>query len=238
MTLNTDIPAAIAAAASAWNRAVGSTNPRLLFCKDDSARNNANECLVSGTDKNRDNTDVLINVVSGNNSGWIHRQDAVLPAILGANHCGSTYACVKPRGFASQLQFLANIDKLRWLPINEKHLLDLTMVIEEPAWSYSSGTERFTGIFWTDDASKHLDPVNPTERQEIPGLNPSFAYIWIYAPGVVMHEFGHTAGLTDLYRFTGYPNYLMGPARNYDSTSIPSEDKAYIRQVYHNHSPH
>ena len=53
-----------------------------------------------------------------------------------------------------------------------------------------------------------------------------------------MHEFGHTAGLTDLYHLAGYSDYLMGPLENYDTISIPSKDKAYIRQIYHNHSPH
>ncbi len=53
---------------------------------------------------------------------------------------------------------------------------------------------------------------------------------------MIMHEFGHTAGLTDLYHLTGYSGYLMDT--NYDETSIPSRDKAYIRQVYHNHNRH
>ena len=90
----------------------------------------------------------------------------------------------------------------------------------------------------TYNASRHLAAVNPSDRANIPTHAPSFAYTWIYAPGVIMHEFGHTAGLTDLYHLTGYSNYLMGPASNYNASSIPSTDKAYIRQVFSNHVPH
>lgn len=52
----------------------------------------------------------------------------------------------------------------------------------------------------------------------------------------MMHEFGHTAGLTDLYNFTGHDNYLMG--KGVGTTSIPSREKEYIKQVYDGHNPH
>lgn len=62
-----------------------------------------------------------------------------------------------------------------------------------------------------------------------------------------MHEFGHAAGLTDLYLFKQpdqcntlgryhYPGYLMDV--NMGVNSIPYVDKAYIRQVYENHRAH
>ena len=60
----------------------------------------------------------------------------------------------------------------------------------------------------------------------------------LYMPTIMMHEFGHAAGLTDIYLYKDsqnkdtYPNYLMGPLENYDTASIPHVDRAYLRQVY------
>ena len=45
-----------------------------------------------------------------------------------------------------------------------------------------------------------------------------------------MHEFGHTAGLTDLG--STYSGYLMHQSR--DDLVIPVEDIEYLRQVYRN----
>ncbi len=58
---------------------------------------------------------------------------------------------------------------------------------------------------------------------------------------MMMHEFGHTAGLTDLYLFDvgrnrDYNNYLM--RSEYGVSSVPIVDRAYIRQVYEGHNPH
>ena len=225
----TFIPEAMDEAARQWNIAARS-NPGLLVCKDDGSTNG---CVFNGTDRITDNKDVLVNALPGDNVGFLHRRDPWEVFVLGSNHCGNTYACVKPRGVLSSLQF---VTKLRWLPLVNDHLQDLTMVIEEPAWLYNDSTGRFTGRLWTDVDSRHLTAVNPSDRANIPGLEQAFAYTWIYAPGVIMHEFGHTAGLTDLYHLTGYSGYLMDT--NYDETSIPSRDKAYIRQVYHNHNRH
>ena len=73
----------------------------------------------------------------------------------------------------------------------------------------------------------------------IPGIDSSKTYRWAHAPGVVMHEFGHTAGLTDLYNYTGYNFDDNGDGKvdrlihtNYGVDAIPPKDKEYMRQVY------
>ena len=49
----------------------------------------------------------------------------------------------------------------------------------------------------------------------------------------MMHEFGHTAGLDDLYKYPNqYPNYLMSYSGK--KLSIPILDIRYINQVYRN----
>ncbi len=224
---------AIPKAAAAWNLVRATPpNPNVLFTS------------TSGSDD-----DVVINVVQGGKSarldvlqGRPHRRDPW--SVLGLHHCGNTYACVKPKDLSIfPLQWIAT--QFNWLTsILGDHMPEMYMALEEPAWSYSSDTDRFTRYIWTGVASKHLDPLNRTERGVIPGLDANDACFWLFAPGVVMHEFGHTAGLTDLYDYKDsndnyyYPNYLMGPLENYDATSIPHVDRAYLRQVYetNNHS--
>ena len=62
-----------------------------------------------------------------------------------------------------------------------------------------------------------------------------------------MHEFGHAAGLEDLYRLEGgisceilgicsYADYIMGRVEK--PTAIPNEDRDYLRDVYYNHTLH
>ena len=56
--------------------------------------------------------------------------------------------------------------------------------------------------------------------------------IQIYLPSVIMHEFGHTAGLDDLYKYDGYSGYLMDDTHGF--TAIPTPDRDYLRQAYRN----
>ena len=110
---------------------------------------------------------------------------------------------------------------------------NMELVMEEPAWQFVGGL--FYRLYWTDDVGKHNRRFNGQEMNAS-GANNADRPTWFYAPGVMMHEFGHTAGLTDLYNFTGHNNYLMG--RGVGTTLLPTKDKEYIKQVYHGHSSH
>ena len=59
-----------------------------------------------------------------------------------------------------------------------------------------------------------------------------------YAKSVVTHEFGHAAGLVDLYKYVNedgtdiYEDFLMG---SFASIGVPGNDIRYIQQTYRNH---
>ena len=79
-----------------------------------------------------------------------------------------------------------------------RHMVNMTMTIEQPV--YSGGNE----YYWTDDD----DVVDPDVENED----------WIYLPGIIMHEFGHTWRL-------GHPipdlESIMGPG---NSAALPKSD--------------
>ena len=81
-------------------------------------------------------------------------------------------------------------------PANGAHRINVTMLIEQPV--YASGQQ----FYWTND-----DGV-------VNGAGP-----WVYLPGVVMHEFGHTWGLWHPHPTPGLS--IMGPANN---AALPSSD--------------
>lgn len=210
------IPTAIPTAVKAWNRAVATPAPNVLF-------------------ERASNEEVIINMARGGTSivpGHDHRRDPWL--VLDEPHCGKTYACVKPKNLSIfPAQWTAAV--YNWLiPILSDHMPEMVMALEEPAWSFRKTgvlTGNFTRHFWTKDASRHGSPVSTSDLADIPGIDNSKTYLWAHAPGVIMHEFGHTAGLTDLYNYTGYGiDRLMHT--NYGVDAIPTKDREYMRQVY------
>ena len=140
-------------------------------------------------------------------SGCNSRNDDRQTTTLKVGNCGVSTACVEGP-FGSH---------------PDDHVPSMTMIIEEPAWS--GETKR---VYWT---------VHNVGQQELaPGPNGESRVLW-YLPGVLMHEFGHTIGLTDLggrsVYYNGYVWSIM--ARNaYDFDSIPDKDEDYVEQVYRN----
>ena len=110
-----------------------------------------------------------------------------------------------------------------------------SLVIEHPTTIRVDGID--TPVTWTANASLHLVPI------EDAGI--VAAYYW-YMPATVLHEFGHTLGLDDLYdnRTQGryyngrYDDYLMGKQGTRDR--VPTVDVDYLEQVYRHHGgrPH
>ena len=193
------IPTAIPMAVAAWNNAVATPSPHVLFCEGDA-------CTVNNADRNTDGRDVTVEVESGG--------------------LGKGIATVKPRSTSAG-----------WADDND-HINDLEMVIEEPARQPDPfNPSKTLRIIWTNDTAVH--------GKKVDGSGGSSRYY--YLPTVVMHEFGHAAGLEDLYllddghlcRLLGictYSGYIMGNAEK--ETTIPSKDKEYLRDVYRDHDPH
>ncbi len=195
------IRAAVYTAANTWNEAVASTWPNLLFCQD-----------CAG--KNRDGYSITIDVINGEdgpNRGSEISLDirAVLETLpFGVSgDCGRKTACVKPRSLLDVFSFFGP----------GAHMKNLTMTIEEPAWSYDGSTH--TRRIWTNNRAQHKDKT--MEGHEI-----------FYLPVVIMHEFGHAAGLDDL-NHDAYPGYMMSVVDD-DLEAIPQKDIASIHRVYRN----
>ena len=109
------------------------------------------------------------------------------------------------------------------------HMNDLVMHIGQPAEVRNPRNEVVLEYVWTNDATLH--------RRRDGGRQ------YYYLPAVAIHEFGHTAGLFDLYRLDAedYDGYIMGDVETKQDTPktyIPSVDRNYLRDVYRDHTPH
>ena len=87
--------------------------------------------------------------------------------------CGESTACVKPSG--------------AWAD-DSGHLRNMTIVIEEPGWRYNPVPRTYSRKIWTNNFMQHGRVTPMGDR-------------YIYLPALMAHEFGHTAGLGDLYGF-------------------------------------
>ena len=203
------IPSAIPIAVDAWNKAVATPWPNVLFCKDGSACQN----------RNNDGEIVSINVVSGQATNNPPAGSMDAPSNDPTRDCGVSTACVKfsPSTSADSRLHLENMS---------------AMVIEQPAWQYDENSNTHTKIVWTDDPTKHGIPVPRTTGQ-----------LFVYLGALMAHEFGHTAGLGDLYGIPNEDNYsdfLMNnlevavPKSKGMPIAIPTQDIGFLRQIYRN----
>ena len=192
------IPTSVPLAVSAWNKAVSTPWPNVLFC------NSGSNC----TTRNKDGKIVLIDVI------YIGRSN-----VSGAGDCGHAIACVKSGGV--------------WADASG-HLQKMTIVIEEPGLQFNEATRKYSRKIWTNDYTKH-NIITPMGDR------------YIYLPVVMAHEFGHAAGLSDLYGFaTTTPTpvnaekYLMNnlevglPRNTRTPVTIPTADIKFMEQVYRN----
>ena len=132
----------------------------------------------------------------------------------GQSDCGAALACVKSRDGAD----LDYAD-------DGGHMNNLEMVVEQPALQPYD----FRGLIyqqryvWTNNRSLHGEPAEGGGK-------------YYYLPSVMMHEFGHTAGLGELSNFGRYSGYIMYYPEK--QTEIPNKDRDFLRDVYRNHTPH
>ena len=72
----------------------------------------------------------------------------------------------------------------------------------------------------------------PDEDRQFINVNGVRMYA-VYAKGIALHEFGHLAGLTDLYGLdAGYSGFLMYDP--HETSVVPDLDVRYLKQVYRN----
>ena len=107
--------------------------------------------------------------------------------------------------------------------VSDKHMSSTKVYLEVPAAIEGLALP----VKWTDNPNDHEEIVDGTFR--------------VFAPSVVLHEFGHILGLDDLYGSdygSLYDDYLMGDEGV--RTSVPAADLNYLKQVYRHHGgrPH
>lgn len=208
---------AIPTAVSAWNNLVSTTSPRVLFCEEGTTNSDCNN-------RNKDDYVITFKVVAGDPKNWGPPQ----------NHtdCGASIACVKPADpetYGDDLDDLSDEDKIKYIFANNapRHLGDLVIFIEDPAWEFIAGDLESTQRYWSND-KKVISP----ERAVPVGDR-------LYLPSLLMHEFGHTAGL--MHPPGGpasYPAYdgLMGLHYSYAEPS--SLDVQKMIDTYLGHTSH
>ena len=168
--------------------------------------------ICADTDTNCVNPDgftVTIKTVDNNN-------DAI-DAIGLDDGCGSARACVKS------------------VP-NGDHKENLYMIFEDPPWSaffVTDGVWRFREYVWTKDKFKNgkLLPC-------LAAATTCAARYYVYADRIMLHEFGHTLGLSDFYNddetdLDTLPNAVM-----HTGFVLTGEDLKQLEAIYLLHDPH
>ena len=151
--------------------------------------------------------------------GIVTIQTATTTKTNDSGGCGNSYACVQP-----------GTDGNSSGP--GKHMVNMTMVFEEPAYvcSGSMCLDPYR-IVWTDDQTKDGDPTPSSTAAD----QEQYAFIdW-----VMLHEFGHTLGLPDFYADT---STLQGQIaimnEHWVAQDIKDEDLEQLKAIYILHTSH
>ena len=99
------------------------------------------------------------------------------------------------------------------------------LVIEEQAW-YTNEDGTVSRVYWTNIANLDGVRVNPQRR------TPPIEW-WAYIGGVVVHEFGHTLGLPDFWKF---PELESIVAVMYENVRITPADLDLLDDIYRERS--
>ena len=141
----------------------------------------------------------------------------------GHEDCGPASACVK------------------FTPlITPSHLTSMTMVIEQPAYTYTLYRNRAgvihsdkTRVYWTNDpiyteGNRWRKRLCPDDLEQPTGV---VHCAWNYLPSILTHEFGHTLGLQHPRSYTG----VMGSPQ--DHKNPVDSDLAQVKERYQYHTP-
>lgn len=216
---------AVATAVSAWTNVIASATPELDARICEKGVGNCSASSSSEAKANLDGKFTSIEFIAGNpaNIRDITKQ--------GTNYddCGSAVACVYFNG----------------LLVSEKHLKDMTMVVEDPAYEYVEYFDRSRNrnlglrvkVFWINDPW-YTGEDNNVDRWELQDCDRTFpaqpASIdrcrLYYLPSVIMHEFGHTFGLEHPGTETGLMDFPYGYA------TPTASDLSDLKALYSSHS--
>ena len=222
------VATAVPVAAQTWNHAVATPWPHVVICEEGSILDVS--AKVGCDDRNTDGKIIIIEVGKGVKTQY--QGDLTgLDGYLFGNDCGKGVACVKP--YPMEVQNLSYL----FGNLGDGHLKDLQILIEQPAYGFSKKKgvpPSHPRCVWTNNPLKH--GASTIEG----GENGTFCHL----PAMMMHEFGHTFGLADLYeypnRYTGYlmDDYNVAVA---PTPTIPILDIEYVYGIYdieHSAGPH
>lgn len=196
------IPASVPTAVVAWNRAVATPWPYVLFCEHGAK----NDCLFKNpvTQKDEDrNSDGKTTTVSAVRYNTGSPDDPTNNPRVG---CGLSIACVKFMGSASP------------------HRGEMALAIEEPAWQYIKDMNKHIRVYWTNVKS---DGATAYPLRD--------GVVTYYLPSIVMHEFGHTAGLPDIAGATPHSGLMKNP---YGNKTLQQDDISDLDRHYRGHKRH
>ena len=131
--------------------------------------------------------------------------------------CGPSRACVKST-------------------VRGGHMSEMHMVFEDPPWyaqKVKDGLWRVREYVWTKDKYKNgkLIPC-------LAAATPCAARYYVYVDRVMLHEFGHTLGLSDFYNDDETGLIDLTNAVMYTGFVLTGEDLKQLEAIYLLHDPH